>query len=518
MKFLDLQIRKMIISLVEVAIVYLFPWSINYNTTNAIWEIRGCLYAIGSTLSGLGLGIQNLSAGLEATPTGIFSLLLVLCPIIAIFPPVIEGYCLKKMRWLYHSKSRPRLEKKEFKAILDELRDWSVWSVVLAAINGLIIYYTFGFFFAHSSPTTDLVYLVIWIVHIVFHRKRLRESPQSETDLFPTLPQSEGKAIIAAKTEVHATPTIATAESEVAWRAPTASHVSEVERVSVWRHATYQAGRVRLETRITNTSDVAVWRVQISLFLGKAFRVLRIEPSTYEREKLAVRVGEILPNGEKHLVWILEPLLSGKQSVDGSVTGVDTGGAIFVKALDPLEVKVECPTFVPPVEATLPALKQLVETLPANSERIYYLPIEVSTSLALSAAIKLFTSRNLRHVGTFTLEEGGDPGFDRTAYFYALSKEGGKRYVITASVSEQNHVIRVYAACEEEEGCMGFMTEAGSIIRQELVAEGVVDAESAILELVCERCGIPLPRGPSSQDDGVQCIQCKRIWYLKDLL
>ncbi len=286
----------------------------------------------------------------------------------------------------------------------------------------------------------------------------------------------------------------------------------------MWRHATYQAGRVRLETKVTNTSEVAVFRVQLSLFLGKAFRVLRIEPISIESEKLAVKLGELFPADTKQVVWILEPLLSGKQSVDGSITGVDAGGKIFVKPLEPLEVKVECPTFVPPAEGTLPALKQLVETLPAKSERVYYLPIGTSVISALGAAVKAFTGKNLRHVGTFNLEEGGDAGFDHTAWFYALSTDGAKKYVITSSISEQNHLIRVFAACEEEEGCMGFLAEAGPIIRQELVAVSVVDADSAILELVCERCGTPLPRGPINADDGVQCVQCKRIWYLHDLL
>ncbi len=487
------------------AILYIFPWQLEYGSLGG----GGYLYH--------GLFYNPISTPARFT-WDIAGLLLWICPLIAIFPPLIEIYCLKKLRWVYLSKSRPKMGKKEFKDFIEDLREWSIASSALAGMNVGVLAVVFIYSLEYGLLAFGPIFLIPWIVHMVLSRMRLRKTSLPDEDMFPALPPSEGKTAVKAKTEVHATASIATAEAEVNWRAPTASHVSEVERVTVWRHATYQAGRVRLETKVTNTSEVAVFRVQLSLFLGKAFRVLRIEPISIESEKLAVKLGELFPADTKQVVWILEPLLSGKQSVDGSITGVDAGGKIFVKPLEPLEVKVECPTFVPPAEGTLPALKQLVETLPAKSERVYYLPIGTSVISALGAAVKAFTGKNLRHVGTFNLEEGGDAGFDHTAWFYALSTDGAKKYVITSSISEQNHLIRVFAACEEEEGCMGFLAEAGPIIRQELVAVSVVDADSAILELVCERCGTPLPRGPINADDGVQCVQCKRIWYLHDLL
>ncbi len=505
LNFLGLQTRKTILSFVELAIIYLIPWGLEYNS-----------------LGGGGYIIHTLFSDLAAIPAGSdwdnSRLLLLICPLIAFISPLIEIYCLTKIRWLYLSKPRPKMGKKEFKEFVQDLRDSSKGSLAIAGINVLILSGLCIYVLHYGLPPSSVSFLIPWIIRNVLNRKGREVGSSFDEGRFPALPKSEGTVATTPKTDVQSTTTVATTQAEVVWRAPTASHVSEVERVTVWRHATYQAGRVRLETKVTNTSEVAVFRVQLSLFLGKAFRVLRIEPASIESEKLAVKLGELFPADTKQVVWILEPLFSGKQSVDGSVTGVDAGGKIFVKPLEPLEVKVECPTFVPPAEATLPALKQLVETLPAKSERVYYLPIGTSVISALGAAVKAFTGKNLRHVGTFNFEEGGDAGFDQTAWFYALSTDGAKKSVITSSISEQNHLIRIFAACEEEEGCMGFLAEAGPIIRQELVAVGVVDADSAILELVCERCGTPLPRGPINADDGVQCVQCKRIWYLHDLL
>ncbi len=158
-------------------------------------------------------------------------------------------------------------------------------------------------------------------------------------------------------------------------------------------------------------------------------------------------------------------------------------------------------------------VQRLLGDLPVHSERNFYLPETLTPDNAFELAKKVISERDVRLVGTAT-GEVGQP-YNQSAWFYGVTKVRQKRFVIIASVSEVDRTIRITSACDEEDACTGFLAEAGSSVRRELVIRGAVDSEESVIELVCERCGASLPRAPLNGRD-VPCPECRWQWRVSD--
>lgn len=285
------------------------------------------------------------------------------------------------------------------------------------------------------------------------------------------------------------------------------------ELVTIRRQYEYVGGKVRVKAKVTNSSSAGLLRVRVSLDVPESFRILRVEPLEYAHEGPVVKLNEMLPGDEKAVSWVLEPLICGKEKVHGSVTGTDAHGTPYALTMEPLEVEVRCPLFVQPEEATLPAVQRIFGELPVKSERVYFLPKILAPAEAFNMVKAVISTRDVRFVGIFAA--GAGAAFDQTAWFYGATKVGQKRYVLTASVSEQDRAIRIFSACDDEAGCTGFLAEAGAAVRQAIVQRGAASSEETVRELFCEKCGGVLPRGPDAGRD-VKCPECGRVWTAAD--
>ncbi len=279
------------------------------------------------------------------------------------------------------------------------------------------------------------------------------------------------------------------------------------------RQYEYVSGKVRVKVKVSNTTQLGLLRMQVNLQVPASFHLLYTEPQDYRREGTSVNIGDLLPGEAKTLAWILEPLICGKESLMGTVTGANSIGKPFAVAMDPLEIEVRCPMFALPEEINLAAVQRIIGDLAVRNERVFFLPVVLSPPDALEVAQRAIALRDVRHVGT--LDTPGATGFDRVAWYYGMTKVGRGRYVLTASVSETDRTIRITSACDDEAGCTGFLAEAGVAIRRELVIRGAITSEEGIVELTCEKCGATLPRAPIVGRD-VSCPECHWTWRVSD--
>ncbi len=284
-------------------------------------------------------------------------------------------------------------------------------------------------------------------------------------------------------------------------------------QIQVLRQFEYIGGKVRMKVNVTNTSSQGFHHLRMSLENPGSFRLLRVDPSNYIREGLTVQLGNLLPNEEKAVAWVLEPLICGKEQVKGTVNGMDAKDTAFTIPINPLLVEVRCPLFVRPEEANLATIQRMLGDLPVHSTRSFLLPKTLTPDDAFELAKKAIGERDVLLVGMLA-GETGQP-YDHSAWFYGVTKVKQKRFVITATVSEADQAIRITSACDEEDACTGFLAEAGASVRRELVSRGAVDSEEGVVELVCEKCGATLPQAPVVGRD-VTCPDCRWTWRVSD--
>ncbi len=291
-------------------------------------------------------------------------------------------------------------------------------------------------------------------------------------------------------------------------------HLEDRPLLSLLRQYEYIGGKVRVKVKVVNPGEEGLLRVILTLNIPTSFRLLRVEPLDYSHEGPVVRLHDLLPGEEKAVAYVLEPLICGKESIGGSVSGVNPKGRPFAIPMDPLEITIRCPLFARPEEANLPMVQRMLGDLPVKSDRVFYLPDTLAPSDALDITKSAISERDVRLVGTFT-GTGEDGAFDESVWFYGVTKVGQKRYVLTAAVSAKDRAIRLSTACDDEAGCTGFLAEAGAAVRRELVRRGAVDSEEDVVELTCEKCGATLPCAPIVGRD-VPCPECGWTWRVGD--
>ena len=140
--------------------------------------------------------------------------------------------------------------------------------------------------------------------------------------------------------------------------------------------------------------------------------------------------------------------------------------------MDPLKLEVHCPLFAQPEEANLPTVQRIFADLPVKSERVFYLPESLNPSDAFEIAKTAVSERDVRFVGTFISNVTENDRFDQSAWYYGMTKVERKRYVLTATVSEIERIIRISTACDDEVGCTGFLSRDRGAIRRALVCTG----------------------------------------------
>jgi len=283
--------------------------------------------------------------------------------------------------------------------------------------------------------------------------------------------------------------------------------------VIIRRQYEYLGGKVRVRVSIENTQSTGLFAVTAALDIPPSFKLLRVEPLDYEREGASVEINDLLSQEKKSVSWILEPLVCGKEHLPGSVNGVDTDNKPFSVPISSLEIEVRCPLFVQPEDANLPTVQRMVEDLPVNDSRVFLLPDNLVPNDAYDVARHAIATHDVLYVGEVDGEQGGS--FDKSAWFFGVTKTGHKRFVLSAAVSEADRAIRLTTACDEEATCTGFLAEAGATVRRELVLRGAVDSEEGVRELVCEKCGMTLPWAPVIGRD-VQCPDCGVTWRVQD--
>ncbi|HMF32476.1 MAG TPA: hypothetical protein VKK79_13725 [Candidatus Lokiarchaeia archaeon] len=286
-----------------------------------------------------------------------------------------------------------------------------------------------------------------------------------------------------------------------------------IRNVVIRRQYEYLGGKIRVKVSMENTLTTELLRVIVSLDVPPSFKLLRIEPTGYSRDGASVEITDLLSHEKKSVAWILEPLVCGKEKMGGNVSGVDPANVPFSLPIRPLEIEVRCPLFVQPEEANLPTVQRMIEDLPVNNSRVFLLPENLSPSDAYDVARHAIASRDVRFVGEVSPDDGGS--FVKSAWFFGVTKVGQQRFVLSAAVSESDRAIRLTTACDEEAACTGFLAEAGATVRRELVLRGAVDSEEGVRELVCEKCGVTLPRAPVIGMD-VKCPECDMIWRVQD--
>ncbi|OLS12008.1 MAG: hypothetical protein RBG13Loki_4352 [Promethearchaeota archaeon CR_4] len=290
--------------------------------------------------------------------------------------------------------------------------------------------------------------------------------------------------------------------------------INEKSVLSLLRQYEYIGGKVRVKIKVVNPGEDGLLRVILTLNIPKSFRLLRVEPTEYSHEGPVVKINDLLPGEEKAIAYVLEPLICGKESVGGTVSGVNPKGRPFALPMDPLEITVRCPLFARPEEVNLPIVQRMLGELAVKSERVFYLPETLAPLDAFDISKTAIAERDVRLVGTFTSDDIRS-SFEESAWFYGVTKVGQKRYILTTTVSEKDRTIRLSTSCDDEAGCTGFLAEVGATVRRELVRRGAVDSEEGVVELTCEKCGATLPYAPIVGRD-VPCPDCNWNWRVGD--
>ncbi len=278
----------------------------------------------------------------------------------------------------------------------------------------------------------------------------------------------------------------------------------------------YARGKVRITISVKNVGKVKFLRVICALNIPDTFNLLRIEPLNSPRNKSILNLKSLLPEEEKVVAYVIEPMICGKEHFSVTVSGIDGEGHLITRSINPLEVEIQSPSFNYPEETNLTVLYRMMADLPVKCERVFYLPHTFSPSNAFEVVTSVISERNVRLVGTIIPVTPSNEGpLNQSAWFYGTTRVYKKRFIIIAGVSETRRIIRVSTVSDDEAGCAGLLAEVVASIRKELVRRGAYETEKDVVELVCEKCGANLLSAPTINID-TKCPDCHRTWRARD--